>query len=52
MVGRHPVEALGACRDPTENIAAADNDGNLHAEPVHILDLARNTADDLRLNPE
>ena len=52
MIGGYAVESLSACRESTENISAADNDSNLDAERVHILDLASNAANNLRINAE
>ena len=52
IVGGNTIKSLSACGESAEDIAAADDEGNLDSEVVNILDLRSNAAHDIGIDSE
>src|SRR5262249_55206702 len=52
MIGTDPIKPLRACGEPAKDVAAADDDADLDAQRVDVLDLVRDTSNNLRINAE
>ncbi len=52
VVGRGALHALGAGREPAEQVAAADHDGGLHAHPLYLADVFCDLSRHAGIDPE
>ena len=50
MIGGNTIESFLARRQPPKNIAAANDNGNLHAERVNVFDLASDSANNVGID--